>query len=73
MAVEGKDFGALLGQQAMDRLRGLSGQDREDEAAFAYARQIGRAGNFPFVCTAVVLNPQQERTHYHLIYATRHH
>lgn len=73
LEVDGKDFGELLSKQDMDRLRGLSGQDYEDEAAFAYARHIGRAGNFPFVCTTIVLNPQQRRTHYHLIYATRHH
>jgi three-Cys-motif partner protein len=70
---EGKNFGALLGQQALDEMRGLSGQDRDDAAAFAYANQIGRAGNFPYVCTTVVVNPQLNRTHFHLIYATRHH
>jgi three-Cys-motif partner protein len=73
LEAEGKDFGELLGQQALDDMRGLSGQDRDDAAAFAYANQIGRAGNFPYVCTTVVLNPQLNRTHFHLIYATRHH
>jgi three-Cys-motif partner protein len=72
LEAEGKDFGELLDQQALDDMRGLTGQDRDDAAAFAYANQIGRAGNFPYVCTTIVLNPQQNRTHFHLIYATRH-
>jgi len=72
LAADGKDFGELLGEQALDDMRGMTGQDRDDAAALAYANQIGRAGNFPYVCTTVVLNPQQDRPHYHLIYATRH-
>jgi three-Cys-motif partner protein len=73
LEVDGKDFGALLGQEALARMRGLVGQERDDVAAFAYADEIHRAGNFPYVCTALVLNPQRDQTHYHLIYATRHH
>ena len=73
LEVDGKDFGALLGAKALENMRGLSGQERDDAAAFAYANQIQRAGNFTYVCTTLVLNPQRNETHYHLIYATRHH
>jgi len=72
LEVEGEDFGALLGADTLKELRGLTGQERDDAAAFAYANQIARAGNFPYVCTTLVLNPQRDQTHYHLIYATRH-
>lgn len=72
LEVEGKDFEALLGEKTMAKIRGLVGQEREDAAAFSYAEQVARAGNFPYFCTSLVLNPQTDQTHYHLIYATRH-
>src|SRR6185437_6255537 len=73
LEAEGKDFGSIVGQGAMTRIQRLSGHERDDEAAFAYADQVALAGKFPFVCTTLVLNPQRDNTHYHLIYATRHH
>jgi|HubBroStandDraft_6_1064221.scaffolds.fasta_scaffold36002_3 three-Cys-motif partner protein len=68
---EGKDFGALLGPR-LGKLHDLSGQERDDTAAFAYADQVAVAGNYPYICTTLVLNPQRDQTHYHLIYGTRH-
>ncbi len=73
LGLEGQDFEALLGEQAMEDIRGQVGQERDDAAAFAYADQIAHAGNFQYVCTTLVLNPQYDQTRYHLIYATRHH
>ena len=72
LEVEGKDFGALLRAKTLEEMRGLTGQERDDAAAFGYANQIAGAGNFPYVCTTLVLKPQRDQTHYHLIYATRH-
>jgi three-Cys-motif partner protein len=72
LEIEGKDFGELLGASALEKMRGLTGQERDDAAAFAYADQIAKTGNFDYVCTSLVLNPQRDQTHYHLIYATRH-
>ncbi len=69
---EGKDFGALLGGRALERMHGLIGQERDDAAAFAYADQVASAGNFDYVCATLVLNPQRDQTYYHLIYGTRH-
>jgi three-Cys-motif partner protein len=73
LADEGKDFGALLGSAALESMCDLTGQERDDAAAFAYADQLALAGRFDYVCTTLVLKPQTDQTHYHLIYATRHH
>ena len=54
------------------RLEGLAGQDREDELVRCYVDAIKANGSFDYVCSAVVLHPLKKRTHYHLIYATRH-
>jgi three-Cys-motif partner protein len=69
---EGKDFGALLGARALEKMHGLSGQERDDAAAFAYAAQVAKAGRFDYVCATLVLNPLRDQTYYHLIYGTRH-
>jgi three-Cys-motif partner protein len=69
---EGKDFGALLGTRVLEKMHSLSGQERDDAAAFAYADQVARAGNFDYVCATLVLNPKRDQTYYHLIYSTRH-
>lgn len=52
-------------------IKGLTGLEREYAAVDAYASNLGRAGNFAYVCKALVLNPEFDKTHYHLIYATR--
>ncbi|MBI2059415.1 MAG: three-Cys-motif partner protein TcmP [Nitrospirae bacterium] len=49
----------------------LSGQDRDDAAVGEYALNVKRTGGFNHTCTAIVLDPQKDQTHYHLIYATR--
>ncbi|MBN1342328.1 MAG: three-Cys-motif partner protein TcmP [Phycisphaerae bacterium] len=54
------------------RIGHLEGQDREDELAQCYMDAVQRAGGFEYVCSAIVLHPQKDRTHFHLIYATRH-
>jgi three-Cys-motif partner protein len=69
---QGKDFGALLGSRALQDMQGLTGQERDDAAAFGYADQVARAGSFEYVCTTLVLKPHSDQTYYHLIYATRH-
>ena len=54
-------------------VEGLSGNDREDALVKEYRKVIATRGNFAFTCSAIVLNPESDRTRYHLIYATRHH
>jgi hypothetical protein len=35
-------------------------------------RNLQISGNFSYVCAVMVLNPEKDATHFHLIYATRH-
>lgn len=53
------------------RITNLDGQDREDELVCCYMEAIRTVGNFDYVCSALVLHPEKDRTHFHLIYATR--
>lgn len=53
------------------RIRGLTKDDRDDAAVQEYSRRVKEVGGFTHVCSAIVLNPEQDRTHFHLIYATR--
>lgn len=50
---------------------GLTQQDREDALASAYCENVKKTGRFAFTCSAIVLHPEIDRTHFHLIYATR--
>jgi hypothetical protein len=54
-----------------DRIRGLTGQDREDAAIEHYVERLRDVGRFAYVCSAIVLHPERDRTHFHLIYCTR--
>ncbi len=68
-------------QQSFDRLFGpidyrarivrLAGQDREDELVRCYCDAIRDTGGYDYVCPAIVLHPENDRTHFHLLYATR--
>lgn len=53
------------------RIHGLKQHDRDDAAVEEYSRKVKEVGGFRHVCSAIVLNPEQDRTHFHLIYATR--
>lgn len=55
-----------------EKVQGLALQDREDAAVNEYARNVKRIGEFTSSCTAIVLHPELDRTHFNLIYATRH-
>jgi len=52
-------------------LQGLSKRDREDAVVAKYAENIAKTGKFPFTSKAIVLHPERDRTHFHLVYATR--
>jgi three-Cys-motif partner protein len=53
------------------RLEGLQRQDREDAIVMEYCESVRRTGRFKHVAPAIVLHPNFNRTHFHLIYATR--
>jgi hypothetical protein len=67
-------FADLFGSASVPRQwTGLSGLDREDRIVAAYCKRIRDVGKYPYVGASVVLHPTDSRTHYHLIYGTRHH
>jgi three-Cys-motif partner protein len=66
-------FTNLFGKgEFQERWRGLSGLEREEAIVEAYCERVKEVGKFRFVISAIVLHPQNERTHFHLIYGTRH-
>lgn len=54
-----------------EKVKGLAQQEREDAAVEEYIRNVKATGKFPYVCSAIVLHPEIDRTAFHLIYATR--
>lgn len=54
-----------------DAWRGLKDLDREDRIVEAYCTRVLQAGDFRHCAATVILNPRHDRTHYHLVYATR--
>jgi three-Cys-motif partner protein len=54
-----------------DRLKGLDEKDREDAIVTTYSECVKRVGEFKYTSSAIVLHPKKNRTHFHLIYATR--
>lgn len=67
-----QSFDDLFGSSAFrHRIADLMGQDREDELVRSYCDAVRAAGSYDYVCPALVLHPENDRTHFHLIYATR--
>jgi three-Cys-motif partner protein len=54
------------------RVQGLTEGDLDDALVQAYAENVKKTGGFQYACSAIVLHPEIDRTHFHLIYATRH-
>lgn len=67
-----ESFRRLFGSgEFREKVQGLALQDREDAAVNEYARNIKRVGGFTATCSAIVLHPELDRTHFNLVYATR--
>ena len=67
-----ESFIRLFGSsQFNDILNGLEEKDREDAIVTAYSECVKRIGAFGYTSSAIVLHPKKNRTHFHLIYATR--
>ena len=67
-----ESFIKLFGSsQFKDKLKGLDEKDREDAIVMAYSECVKRVGAFGYTSSAIVLHPKKNRTHFHLIYATR--
>lgn len=54
-----------------ERWRGLSGPDREDAIVSTYCERVRKVGQFAHCSSTIILDPLNDRTHYHLVYATR--
>ena len=69
-----ESFLKLFGSgQFNDKLKGLDEKDREDAIVTAYSECVKCVGAFGYTNSAIVLHPEKNRTHFHLIYATRDH
>ena len=67
-----KSFIELFGSgEFKDKLKGLDEKDREDAIVTTYSECVKRVGAFGYTSSAIVLHPEKNRTHFHLIYATR--
>lgn len=68
-----ESFARLFGSPDFkSRIEGLARQDREDALVAEYSESVKRTGRFNYVSHAIVLHPEKDRTHFDLIYATRH-
>ncbi len=67
-------FDDLLGEDASKyraRWKGLEGLDREDAVVRTYCERVRAVGGFDHCVNTVIVNPVVDRTHYHLVFATR--
>jgi three-Cys-motif partner protein len=65
-------FNDLFGSgRHSDEWKGLTGATREAGIVKTYCTRLGAAGRFAHCVSSVVANPLSDRTHFHLIYATR--
>ena len=66
-------FDRLFGRPGVkERVAGLQGLNRDDAVVDEYQISVRQFGGFRYVCSAIVLHPERNTTHFHLIYATRH-
>ena len=67
-----QSFERLFGSKDFrDNINGLERNDRDDAAVFQYMGNVKAAGGFGYASPAVVLHPEINRSHFHLIYLTR--
>jgi three-Cys-motif partner protein len=67
-----ESFTKLFGSgEFKDILKGLEEKEREDAIVTAYSESVKRVGLFAYTSSAIVLHPTKDRTHFHLVYATR--
>ncbi|REJ92780.1 MAG: hypothetical protein DWQ35_11445 [Planctomycetota bacterium] len=68
-----ESFERLFGSDDFyNRLQGTQGSDRVDEAVFEYRDAVSKVGNFDYAGIAGILNPIRDRSHFHLLYFSRH-
>ncbi len=68
-----ESFERLFGSARFaDNIKDLEQENRVDGAVFKYRDVVSRAGRFDFPGVAGILNPMKNRSHFHLIYLSRH-
>ncbi len=68
-----ESFTRLFGSEKYRaRWAGLTGLDREDAIVETYCDRVREVGDFEYVARSTILDPLSDRTHFHLIYGTRH-
>lgn len=66
-------FDAMYGEAGIAaKFASLSGQERDFALLSEYQSRVQKAGNFEYCSAATVLNPRKDRTHFNLVYLTRH-
>jgi three-Cys-motif partner protein len=69
---QAENMKALFGQaDVAAQVAGLDGEDRDDALVKIYSDSVKAAGRYKFVFPAMILEPKNDRTHFHLIYCTR--
>lgn len=67
-----ESFERLFGDASFrERLAGLSPHERDEACVTQYMQAVQTRGGFQFASCAVVLHPEKDRSHFHLIYLTR--
>ena len=65
-------FERLFGDAAFrEAFAGLTGEAREDAVVLAYAERVGSVGGYSYTPVTIVPHPEKDRSHFHLVYATR--
>lgn len=64
--------GLFASEKYRARWAGLKGLDREDAIVQAYCDRVREVGGFKYVARSTILDPLSDRTHFDLIYGTRH-
>ncbi len=68
-----ENFLALFGSgDVMEKILRLQPSKRAEASLNKYCTRLKQAGDFQFVTPAIILRPESNRTHFHLIYATKH-
>ena len=66
-------YNNLFGRSGvLEKLRNAMGEEREELAVTEYCRSLQMLCGFQFVSSAVILEPQEAKIRYFLVYATNH-
>lgn len=65
-------FNDLFGTSGVQEIwKGLQRREREEKIVDAYRERLKKIIGYKYTANAIILHPQKDRTHFHLIYGTR--